>query len=373
MQDSHKLTQILLTLLTIVVLSSSALAADPGLLSLPTSEASDQKAGTVLIYNFYTSGATSGNTQNTRVNITNTNTRVGVTVHLFFVADSCSTADSFICLTANQTASFLASDLDPGITGYIVAVSVHPLGCPLGFNFLIGDEYVKLSTGHQANLGAEAIAALYPGVLTGCDAFSTTAALNFNGVVGSGYNRLPRVLADDNVPSRADGNDTLVIVNRIGGNLGIGAATLGTLFGLFYDDSENVLSFSVTGSCQLRSSLSNSFPHLTPRFETFIPSGRTGWFKILSQSDIGILGAAINLNTNAGAAAGAFSGSHNLHKLTLTSATSFIIPVFPSGCGTSDDFQVCYYYPCGSLPDGRTLYCLGPGSDPGCSSTTQLP
>ncbi|MDQ3012057.1 MAG: hypothetical protein M3X11_15285, partial [Acidobacteriota bacterium] len=146
------------------------------------------------------------------------------------------------------------------------------------------------------------------------------------------YNRVPRVLADSNVPSRADGNDTLVIINRIAGNLGIGASTLGSLFGLFYDDSENVLSFSLSGSCQFRQSLSNTTPRLTPRFETFIPAGRSGWFKIFSQSDIGILGAAINFNPNAGTQANAFNGGHNLHKLTLSSSNSYTLPVFPPSC-----------------------------------------
>jgi hypothetical protein len=124
----------------------------------------------------------------------------------------------------------------------------------------------------------------------------------------------------------------LVILNRVGGNLGIGAATLGTLFGIFYDDAENALSFSVTGGCQLRNSLSNNFPRIAPRFETFIPAGRTGWVKVYSQSDLGILGAAINLNANAASSAGAFNGGHNLHALTLSGAANYIIPIFPPNC-----------------------------------------
>jgi hypothetical protein len=331
MRTSRNFANALLALFALVVMSSFALAADPGLTYPPTSEASDQKAGSVLIYNVYTSGATSGTTQNTRINITNTSTSSGVAVHLFFVSDGCSIADSFICLTATQTATFLASDVDPGVTGYIVAFAADANGCPRAFNWLIGDEYVKFTTGHSANLGAIAFAALFGGSLPGCDANSTLAELRFNGVVGDGYNRAARVLADDNVPSRADGNDTLVVINRIGGNLGIGASTLGTLFGVFYDDSENPLSFSITGSCQLRNSLSDTFPRLTPRFGTFIPAGRTGWFKVFSQSDIGIEGAAINFNANAGTAAGAFSGGHNLHRLTLSAAASYVVPIFPSG------------------------------------------
>ena len=332
MRTSRKFTHALLALFALVVMSSFAMAADPGLNYPPTSESSDQKAGSLLVYNFYTSGATSGNAQNTRINITNTSTSSAAFVHLYFVGETCSIADSFICLTATQTASFLASDVDPGISGYIVAIAVDGVnGCPFAFNWLIGDEYVKLTTGHAANLGAEAFSALYAGVLPGCDANSTTATLNFNGLFG-GYNLVPAALAGSNVPSRADGNDTIVILNRIGGNLGIGASTLGSLFGIFYDDAENSLSFTFSGSCQFRNTFSNAFPRLTPRFETFIPAGRSGWFKVFQQTGtVGILGAMINFNANATAAANAFNGGHNLHKLTLTTS-SYVVPVFPASC-----------------------------------------
>ena len=343
MRTSRRLTHVALALFALVLMSASALAADPGLVYPPQSEVSDQKAGSVLIYNYYTSGATSGNAQNTRINITNTSTSSAAFVHLYFVGETCLIADSYICLTATQTASFLASDVDPGVSGYLVAMAVDGVnGCPVSFNWLIGDEYVKLTTGHAANLGAEAFSALWsgngtgpggtgPATLPGCDANSTTAVLNFDGTAG-GYNRVPAVLAGSNVPSRADGNDTIVILNRIGGNLGIGAATLGSLFGIFYDDAETSVSFSFSGSCQFRSVLSNAFPRVTPRLETFIPAGRSGWFKIFNQSAaIGILGAMINFNANSTAAANAFNGGHNLHTLTLTTA-SYTVPVFPPSC-----------------------------------------
>jgi hypothetical protein len=337
MTTSRKLTSALLALFALIVMSASTFAADPGALYPPTSEVSDQKAGSVLIYNFYTSGATSGNAQNTRINITNTSTTSAAFVHLFFVADNCAVADSFICLTATQTASFLASDVDPGVSGYIVAIANDGVvGCPVAFNHLIGDEYVKTTTGHAANLGAEAFAALYNGVLPGCDSNSITATLGFDGVVGLGYNRAPRVLALDNVASRADGNDTLLIINRVGGNLATGAFTVSSLFGLLYDDAENVFSFSInSGACQLRGSLSNTFPRTTPRFETVIPAGRSGWLKIYATSaERAYLGVAINANENAGAAANAFNGGHNLHKLTLTQSTHavYTVPIFPPSC-----------------------------------------
>jgi len=299
----------------------------PGALAETTSPINDQKAGSVLIYNIYTS-STDPNRQNTRINLTNTNPSEAVAVHLFFVdGASCAVADSFICLTPNQTASFLASDLDPGTTGYIVAVASAANGCPLDFNYLIGDQYVKFGSGHAANLGAEAITAI-DGGLPPCDGNSTTAVLEFNGL---SYNVVPRALALDNIPSRADGNDTLLILNRIGGNLG--TATLTGIFGILYDDAENALSFSFSpGLCQLRGSLSNNFPRTAPRFEQFIPAGRSGWIKLYSQNDQGLTGAVINFNPNAAASAGAFNQGHNLHVLSNTASMVYTIPVFPPNC-----------------------------------------
>ena len=238
-------------------------------------------------------------------------------------------ADSYLCLTPNQTAAVLASDIDPGTTGYIVAVATDRIGCPINFNHLIGDEYVKFASGHQANLAAESIAAIAGG-LTACNANVDSVQLNFN---GTSYNALPRVLAASNLPSRADGNDTLLIVNRIGGHLGTGAATLGTLFGLLYDDAEKTYSFSLpAATCQSRGSLTNDRPRVVPRFDQVIGAGRTGWLKLSGGTDIGIFGAQINRNTNAASNAGAFNQGHNLHKLTLTTTASVTIPVFPPTC-----------------------------------------
>jgi hypothetical protein len=300
----------------------------PGFPFNAASPMSDQRAGSVLIYNIYTS-ATDPTRQNTRLSITNVDPGRSANVHLFFVdGASCSVADSYLCLTPNQTTSFLASDLDPGTTGYVISIATDATGCPVNFNFLIGDEYVKFASGHAANLGAQAIAALAGG-LPFCDQNSSTATLSFDGI---SYAMVPRVLALDNLPSRADGNDTLLVVNRVGGNLATGASTLGTLFGIFYNDTENSLSFSVTGTCQLRNSLSNNFPRTTPRLEQFIPAGRSGWMKLYSQSDFGLTGAAINFNADAGTNANAFNQGHNLHALTLTSAAGYTIPVFPPGC-----------------------------------------
>ncbi len=331
------LTRILLAFLIVVSLSCVILAADPGL-DLPNdpalrfnSQISDQKKGSVLIYNLYSSDAQGGAASNTRINITNTNASAGTAVHLFFVdGTSCSVADSYICLTPNQTASFLASDIDPGTVGYLLAIATDRDGIPTAFDYLIGDEYVKLGTGHAANLGAEAISVAVLPLLILPSNDGAYAQLFFDSLC---YGALPRALAIDSIGSRADGNDTLLVVNRIGGNYAIGAATIGSLFGLMYDDAEAVFSFSIASSnCQLRGSISNSFPRTTPRVESIIPAGRTGWAKIWSASEAGLVGAVLNRNANTATSSSAFSGGRNLHKLTLTPNVTITVPIFPPSC-----------------------------------------
>ncbi|MBL8188669.1 MAG: hypothetical protein JNK38_11720 [Acidobacteria bacterium] len=54
--------------------------------------------------------------------------------------------------------------------------------------------------------------------------------------------------------------------------------------------------------------------------------------KFWRDDDGGIIGAAINFNPNTLASSSAFNQGHNLHHLTLTKASSFIVPIFPPGC-----------------------------------------
>ncbi|MBL8171178.1 MAG: hypothetical protein JNJ50_23670 [Acidobacteria bacterium] len=190
---------------------------------------------------------------------------------------------------------------------------------------------MKFATGHQANLTADAAAALNGlQISPPCDDNSFLANLRFDGF---SYNLLGRVLALSNIPDRASGNNTMLILNRIGGNLGIGAGALGPIFGLLYNDVESSHSFSFTpNTCQLVNSLSNNFPRTTPRIETIIPAGRSGWMKLWSFDDAAIFGASINFNPDAAISQSGFTHGHNLHKLRLTAAGILTIPIFPPNC-----------------------------------------
>jgi hypothetical protein len=316
----------------------------PGQFYPPTSALSSTKAGSVLFFGLYVSNPSVPSDSNTRISITNINPTKGVAVHLFMVDGvTCGVADRYICLTPNQTFSFLTSDIDPGTTGYLIAVAADGpagfadggnTGCPISFNYLIGQASVKLSLSprRQDDLEAESAAAEFGSPVPGCNPGSFTATLNFNGGP-NGYNRLPRVLALDNIPSRDDGNDTFLVVNRIGGSLVTGGTAVGTLFGVLYDDAELPHSFSLaSGQCQLRGSLMNGFPRTSPPFNEIIPGGQSGWLKIWAADESAILGVALHRNDNVGSAANAFEGGKNLHKLSFTSNASLVVPVFPPAC-----------------------------------------
>ncbi|MEP7270539.1 MAG: DUF11 domain-containing protein [Acidobacteriota bacterium] len=305
---------------------------------------SDTKAGSVLFYNFYISDPADPASSNSRISITNTNPFQGVLLHLFFVdGATCSAADRFLCLTANHTISFLMSDIDPGTSGYLVVVAVDGApgsggiagtGCPISFNHLIGSASVKLSFSprREDELEAESCAAEYGSPLPGCTGNNVTATLNFDGSP-TGYNRLPRVLAADSIGSRADGNDTFLIINRIGGDLTRSGTSLGGIFGILYDDAEQPHSFNFNANgCQFRGSLTNALPRTSPRFEDVIPAGSTGWMKFWAAADAGILGATFNRNDNKAISGGAFEGAHNLHKLRFVPTVSLIVPVIPPFC-----------------------------------------
>jgi adhesin/invasin len=304
---------------TVTVSATPVGPGDP--IGLVLGQAAAQKPGSVLIYNLYSSGL-NPQTNDSRISITNTSPSRRAYVHFFFIDGSnCSVADMTITLTANQTTSFLASDFDPGVTGYLIAVATDANGCPAIQNDLIGESHVKLESGHRATLPALGVAALGLGGAT-CNLDATTATLAFDGL---SYNALPRSLAVSGLSSIANGFSSLLVVNRIGGNLGTGAATLGSLFGLLYDDQEASQSFTLPGNvCQLRGVMGNNFPRTVPRYTTVIPAGRTGWMRFAAVEDEAITGLLLVEAQNG------LGGGHNLHHLTTTSTATLTIPVYPA-------------------------------------------
>lgn len=186
---------------------------------------------------------------------------------------------------------------------------------------------MKFQTGHAANLNAEVFDAL-PGFQP-CAGGATSATINFD---GARYSMAPRAVAVDSLPSRADGNESRLIINRIGGDLRAGGSPLGSLFALLYDDAEDSFSFTISGGCQILINAGCCYTG-APRFESFVPAGHTGWQKLfVAQSDVAIFGAMINFNRSSRQQSTAYNQGHNFHHLTLSSGASITIPVFPPNC-----------------------------------------
>ena len=304
---------------------------DPGVSYPALTEASDQGVGSVLFFPLYSSNIANLARENTRISVTNTSGAERACVRLFAVdGATCSVVDLSFCLTANQTVSIQASDIDPGNRGYFVAVAIDCVtGLPRAFNYLVGDEFVKLNSGHAANLGAAAIQAVRFAP-SGTDATAQFAQLNFDGL---SYTRLPRQLAVDSIASPADGNTGLLVLNRIGGDLSSTAAGLGELTGSLFNDQEMGYSFIAQApNCQLRQLLSNTFPRTSPIFANAIPAGRTGWMKLVTTGDFGIIGAYFNFNPNTRSSSNAYNQGRNLHTLTLTPSATLLILVGVPTC-----------------------------------------
>jgi len=156
--------------------------------------------------------------------------------------------------------------------------------------------------------------------------------LNFNGVeslTAATYNQAPRTLALDNFASPADGNNTLLIVNTVGGDLGGTVPSVGQTFFIVYDDAENPASAVINFTrCQNLVTINNAGIRTAPPILSLVPSGRSGWMRFSAGTTRAILGAAINANPETG-----FNGGHNLHKLTFVPSVLITIPVFPPACG----------------------------------------
>ncbi|MFN7948895.1 MAG: hypothetical protein U0Z53_26315 [Blastocatellia bacterium] len=322
-------SQALLLLAVMMLGQALALGADPGT-PFPPGAISDQQAGSVLIFNFYTSSASNPNAENSRINLTNTSDTANAAVHLFFLeGSSCSPADYFICLTPNQTTTVNAAEFDPGTSGYVLAVAVDPAtGWPVSYNHLIGDAYIKLASGYQANLAAEAVAALRPPQY---DASQSTAALRFNGVE---YGQLPLALAADSLSSREDGTLTMLIVNNPTGDMTVLGNPVGTLYGIMYNQLESPYSFTLKAPlCQLTGVLSDQFPRTTPRFSRIVPSGSVGWMRFWSIDSHPITGALLTFNQSATTNPAAYRQGRNLHHRTFVASAITTIPVFPGNCG----------------------------------------
>lgn len=310
-QIFRRLINFVLITAALTLLSTAAFAQG---YPIGNSHVSDMKPGSVLFFNRYSSNPSNAQQGDTQINITNVSQSVSASVHLFLVDGStCSIADSFIGLTPNQTASFLVSDFDPGIQGYLVAVAVDG-GGPTQFNSLIGTEFIRETDGRTGFLQAISIAKRSTGSVEP-EAATGLTKLNFN---GTEYEQLPTSLGLSTFNSQTTDSTNLVIYSP-SSDLTIGAVTSTPVFSLLYNDAEIALSSSFTINCYRYESLTSLF-NRGGGINRHVPSGRTGWIR-MTASGRPILGSIISKGP-------IFTGAHNLHALSLLSSYSITVPSF---------------------------------------------
>jgi hypothetical protein len=293
---------------------------------------SGQHPGSILLFPFYSSRSSHLAREDTRLSITNTSPVESVQLHLFWIdGGAASIADTLVCVTANQTMHLLASDLDPDISGFLLVVAIDRWsGCPIRFNMLIGEAVLKLETGHRANLAALSVPALEREPAR-CPPGASSTTLTFDGKL---YQPLPTKLAASHLFAPSTGQETLLVVDRLGGSLATGMSTIGPLVGMVFDDVERPARFGLSiARRQLRTPVHDAFPRTTPRLSALLPPTRSGWMWIAHRDEGALAGVILVASSTGGMAGGRW-----LHTLQLAPAVQLVMPLLSGGgvgCGST--------------------------------------
>lgn len=305
----------------------------PGIQRAENVRVTDQKAGSVLVFPYYTSDA-SGNfiqsdTLITITNVSNDDSFInGIPnyqyLHLFFMKD-CSPADTFACLTPNGSIQILASAYDPTTTGYLIAIAVDAEGVPIQNNSFIGNAFVRDEVnGVIDSYGAEAFASLNSAPVPQSGG-SAIIALD-----GVNYEAPPQefsVQLQD--PALAD--QTLVLAS-VGGDLGsnLNSIKQGNV-GLLYRADEAPASFqpSLGSGCFISRAITNQNFRIVPGNLSSFLKDSYGYIKFnVSAPAVGLLFSRQGV---IGQSKNRFAGIRTLHK-TGTGYTALFVPVFPPYC-----------------------------------------
>jgi hypothetical protein len=286
----------------------------------------DQKPGSLLFFNRFTSSASNSLRENTLLSLTNTNLSASTFVRLFLVSNAtCEINELTLCLAAQQTTSVYLSDVDPGTTGYIIAIATDGAGRPNYFNWLIGQAVVKQPTAAgsaTAILGAYTVTKRREGVVAADG--NNDAEMIFDDV---NYDRLPAQLAFDSVPSQQNGaNSTQLSIFRPAPNLSGGTVNAIIQITGAGRDSQNQVVTS-TGSVGLNcfAQPNASSLRLSPiNINTLLPAGTTAWFTASTDDLQPLLGVLINT--------GEFNGGIAARALSYSAEYRIKVPVRTLNC-----------------------------------------
>ena len=272
---------------------------------------SDQKAGSILFFAKYISDASDPIHENTQIHITNTHPTGDVDVDLYFVDGSTAAVDNArLTLAPNQTTSFLAGDVDPGVVGYIVAVA-NFTGVPITFNYLIGDAYIHEMDGQVGMLPAMAV-----GRVSRDDVRTTETSANLI-FDGREYERLPQTVVVSSFNSQTTHSTTLATFVPTT-NLGFAVNDANTITALVYDDTGRVRSTSFLMRAYRRTPLTSL--RISEDLNNFVKASRTGWIKLMTTAERPLMGAVFTRGPE-------FNGAMNLRQTSLLNSYTITVPV----------------------------------------------
>ncbi len=295
---------------------------------------SNTKAGSALFFHKYTSDSANPSGVNTIITLTNTNPRDAVTARLFFVRD-CTVINQFANLAANQTRTFLASDVDSGKTGYIVAVAVNSQGIPSQFNWLVGSASLRDAQGHEASYNAVGVAKRSSGPVA--SVVGTAAEMKFNNVE---YDSLPQLTAIDNIQSQAAGGvRTDLFVYSPRSDLSGAGAQPARITATAYEQSGVAHPAVVETACGLNSAVSDIWTQ--PPVNSYITPTRPGWgsFAASTTDNVPLPVFALSLSDNVSSqAVGALRNARHTQVLTRLDSFSIKLPIAAPPTPLGDPF-----------------------------------
>ena len=278
--------------------------------------ASEMKAGSVLLFNRFTSGIYGA----TQLSLTNTHPSQRARVRLFFsgLVEPGLVNETILILQPSQTTTLNAQDLAPHQKGWMIAVAIDGRAQMTQHNFLIGSAVVSEQTaGVTTGYNALALAKNAAGVIARNDD-SATANMRFNDLV---YDRLPGTLALNAVQNQTDVT-TFFGFGRPPASLFDAPNTRGLINVTMYDDL--LAAFGATvGQLETRLGLMRANAQ-TPPVATTIQRGHRGWLKVLSSVPLFVWHnsfANARFATGGSGWTGGFFGGGNAH--TLTTANDF--------------------------------------------------
>jgi hypothetical protein len=204
----------------------------------------------------------------TRFSLLNLSENTAYATLFFVIGTSGASAAITIELVGKQMMWFNVVDVDPDITGYLVAVACDANGFPVNNNVLAGSCHVATSDGFEVSHNAFGLEALSVPSLTG-----NFVTLNFNDTM---YERLPDKMVAEFIPSLLDGYTLRFVQCKAMGNYATGVMDAITQTGTGQVVGSNGLLSAFTGYNGHVLAWTNTNPRISNGINLRIPSGLTG-------------------------------------------------------------------------------------------------